>query len=141
MNQPVILYDGFCNLCNYSTRTILRFDHKKQFEYVPLQSPDGQKILSDIQNIPDTVILYYHNNLYLKSDAVLKISTLIGFPLSILAICYIFPRTVRDYVYDLIARYRYKIFGKKDYCTMHPEDKKRRPGLWSPIKNMNNDSL
>ncbi|MFC0878460.1 thiol-disulfide oxidoreductase DCC family protein [Saccharicrinis sp. FJH2] len=138
MNVPIILYDGYCNLCNFSTRLILRFDRKSIFRYVPLQSPEGQKLLSGTEGIPDTVILSFNNTLYFKSDAVLKTAWLLGFPANILAVFYIMPGFLRDYFYDLVARNRYRIFGKKDSCRMTPKKQKRRPKLWSPIKNIKN---
>ena len=136
MDGPIILYDGYCNLCNFSTRLILKFDRQKIFHYIPLQSPEGQKLLSNVKNVPDTVILYFNNTLLFKSDAVLKTVSLLGFPASILTVFYILPRPVRDFLYDTLAKYRYKLFGKKDYCRMTPENKKRRPEIWSPLKNI-----
>jgi len=138
MNEPTILYDGYCNLCNFSTRLILRFDRKRIFHYFPLQSPEGQKLLSNVETKPDTVILYFNNILFIKSDAVLKTASLLGFPVNILTVFRIVPKSVRDFLYDIIAKYRYKLFGKKDYCKMGPENEKRRPPFWSPLKNIRN---
>jgi predicted DCC family thiol-disulfide oxidoreductase YuxK len=138
MNKPVILFDGFCNLCTFSTRLILKLDHKKQFRYIPLQSPEGEKILQDLEKIPDTVILYFNHKLFFKSNAVLKTASLLGFPASVISIFYIIPKVVRDFLYDIIAHYRYKIFGKKEYCRTMPGNEKRKPSLWSPLKDSEN---
>lgn len=134
MGKPVILYDGFCNLCNFSTRLILKLDRKKQFDFIPLQSPEGQKLTASINNLPDTVILYFNNELYCKSDALIMVASIIGFPLNIVIVLKLIPKVVRDYIYMLIAKNRYRLFGKKDYCQLNPTDKKKRPKYWSPFK-------
>lgn len=127
-NHPLVLFDGVCNLCNSSVNFIIRKDKKALFRFVPSQSEKGKHLIDkhfrnfDLQ----TVVLIHNDTTYTKSDAFLKIMNKLGGFWKIFSILWIIPRPVRDFFYDLIARNRYRIFGKKDRCMIpSPEIKKR----------------
>ncbi|TWP29135.1 thiol-disulfide oxidoreductase DCC family protein [Apibacter muscae] len=126
MNSYIVFFDGICNLCNSWVKFIIKYDKKNRFKFASLQSEMGQNFLKE-RNLSshsfDSIILYQPNSAYfLKSDAVLQIFKLLGFPFSILSIFYIFPSFIRDKLYSLIAKNRYKFFGKSESCMMpNPE--------------------
>jgi len=126
--HPLVLFDGVCNLCNNSVNFIIKRDKKAVFRFVPSQSEMGKRLIEkyfkdfDLQ----TVVLIDDEKAYTKSDAFLRIMKKLGGLWKALLVLWIIPRPVRDFFYDLIARNRYRIFGKKDSCMIpSPEVKKR----------------
>ena len=118
-NNPIILFDGECILCNTIVGHIIKNDFKKIFVFVALQSEHGQKILNDYsldQKKNDTIILIEKCRLFIKSDAVFRIIKHISGFWKILIVFQILPKAINDYIYDLVSRNRYKIFGKLDHC-------------------------
>jgi len=124
--SQIILYDGYCNLCNASLRFILKRDKKKVFQYCALQSKEAELLLTmrfEDKNIPDSVILLAGGVLYTKSEAFFKILPQLGNGYKLLSIFKLIPLKLRDKMYDWIAFNRYKWFGKKDQCSLisgHP---------------------
>jgi predicted DCC family thiol-disulfide oxidoreductase YuxK len=115
----VIYFDGICNLCNRMVQWIIKHDKNKRFLFAALQSKAGQELQHQYGGtLPDSIILSYQNKLFVKSDAVLKIASLIGGGFALLTIFYIVPRFLRDRVYDLIARKRYSWYGKRSSCMV-----------------------
>ncbi len=118
-NQAAILFDGYCNLCSWSVQFVLKRDKDNIFKYIPLQSEEGKNIVSRLYTKPvktDSIILVIDGAALIKSDAVLEILKFTGGIWKILRIFKIFPRSVRNAMYDLVAKYRYKIFGKRKEC-------------------------
>jgi predicted DCC family thiol-disulfide oxidoreductase YuxK len=121
-NKTLILFDGVCNLCNGTVNWLIRKDSQDQFRFVALQSDLGRKIIHYIgvdTSKTDSIIWYKPGEAYFyKSSAALKIAGQIGFPWQLLQIFSILPASLRDAVYDLVARNRYRWFGKKASCMM-----------------------
>jgi len=118
-NSPLILYDGDCNLCNYSVRFVVKNDKKRVFKMASLQSELGQKILAENhlnENSFSTFILYENGKLFFKSTAALKVVKKLNGPVKLLYIFIIVPPFIRNFIYDIVARNRYKWFGKSDVC-------------------------
>ena len=121
-NKKIILFDGVCNLCNGFVQFVIKRDANDVFRYASLQSDIGQKLLSE-RNIDgtliDSVVLIEPGvAYYIKSDAALQIgSHLKGFS-GLSRVLHLIPSSLRNIVYDLIARYRYVWFGKKDACMI-----------------------
>jgi len=116
--KNIILYDGYCNLCNASLQFIVKRDRKKVFQYFPIQSPEGELLsirLAD-NNIPDSVILFSGGQFYVKSEAIFEILSQLGKGYNVLLIFKIIPKKFWDKLYDWIAANRYKWFGKTNYC-------------------------
>jgi len=121
-NKKIILFDGVCNLCNGFIQFVIKRDSADTFRYASLQSEIGKKLVYergiDSNSIDSVVLIEPGVAYYIKSDAALQIgSDLNGFG-SLSRILYLIPSGLRNIVYDLIARYRYAWFGKKDACMI-----------------------
>lgn len=114
--MKLIIFDGICGLCNTSVDLLIKLDTQKRFHYTSLQG-EFVKTLKIDPNI-DSIIYYQKETLYYKSTAILKILQDLGGLWRISAIFYLIPSVIRDFLYDIIAKYRYKIFGKKERCRM-----------------------
>ena len=118
MDKPVVLFDGVCNLCTGSIQFILKRDKEKKFLFSSLQSNFGQSLLKKFGLLPDTYnsfILYQDGNIHTRSTAALKMfQQLKGWKW--VKIFWIIPRFIRDAIYNLIAKNRYRWFGKKNEC-------------------------
>ncbi|MBC7885799.1 MAG: DUF393 domain-containing protein [Saprospiraceae bacterium] len=118
---PVLFYDGSCRLCNWSVQFILKRDSKRIFRFCSLQSESGKTVSvpPETSQMPDSIILLYKNNYYLYSDAVIRILIMLGSWYTWLAyIINIFPKTFRNYFYRLIAKNRYRLFGRYNTCLI-----------------------
>lgn len=125
--ENIILFDGVCNLCSGVVQFILKRDKKRKFRYAALQNKYVEnkfKEMNIIQPHSDSVILFRNDKVFIKSDAVIEISKILGFPWNVLVFCRIMPRKIRDSFYDFIARNRYQWFGKKEKCMIPPDDYK-----------------
>jgi len=117
--RPLILFDGVCILCNGAVDFIIKRDKQKSFGYLALQSKEGEAFLEkhQLSKDLDTIILYKNEKFYFKSDAILEIVR--HLPLwSVVGVLKVLPRPLRDLFYDLVARLRYKIFGKRESCRI-----------------------
>lgn len=125
----IILFDGVCNLCNWSVRFVIKRDFKRKFRFAALQSDIGRAMVKDIKELPpgsSTIIYLKGDSQYIKSTAVLHILKEIGGFWQMLYIGIIIPKPIRDFFYNLIAKYRYRIFGKRKDCIIPgPEIKDR----------------
>jgi predicted DCC family thiol-disulfide oxidoreductase YuxK len=125
----VILFDGVCNLCNGFVQFVLKHDKDRIFQFASLQSNYGVG-LSKHFNLPvadhETIVLYDGKNVLTESDAVFKIVDSLGGIYEMAFVLKIFPKPVRDWFYRLVAKNRYKIFGKKDQCMVPTENVKDR---------------
>lgn len=122
VKHPIILYDGYCNFCAGIVRSILRHDRKKRFRFSPLQSPFGATIQGRLKAqygaVPDSIVLVHNKKVYVRTDAVLRIAAIIGGPWYLLAPLWLLPRRVRNALYDLFARKRYRWFGQRQSCYL-----------------------
>ncbi|MFA3783211.1 thiol-disulfide oxidoreductase DCC family protein [Melioribacteraceae bacterium 4301-Me] len=117
----VILFDGQCCLCNNAINFIIRHDKKKCFRYSLLNSAfSKEKLKGNIVQSPnaDSIVLIDNEQLYFKSRAIIKIFTELEFPFSLVRLLKIFPSKLLDYFYDMIAKNRYKWFGKTNKCLV-----------------------
>jgi predicted DCC family thiol-disulfide oxidoreductase YuxK len=128
-DKKIVLFDGVCNLCTGSVQFILKRDKKQQFLFGSLQGPYGQQVLAKHQmqgyNL-NSFMLLEGEQLYMKSTAALRMLKHLGGGWKLLYGFIIVPRFIRDAVYTLIAKNRYKWFGKKETCWLpKPEWKER----------------
>ena len=119
MKQTILYYDGLCVLCNKSIRFIINRDRKNQFKIGFLDELKNQ----DKQ---DSVVLVHKGIKYNYSNAVIKSLMLIGGIYKLAALLLIFPKSLRDFVYKIIAKNRYKWFGKHNTCPTLPKEWKKR---------------
>lgn len=128
-NQAIVLFDGVCNFCNSTINFIIERDRKNRFKFAPLQSETGQKLLDEygIDKIEtDSVVVIENGKAYTHSTAALRVSKNLGGAWSLLYAFVIVPKFIRDFFYKLFAKYRYKLFGKKDACMMPTPEVKQK---------------
>ena len=129
MTEPIILFDGVCNLCNASVQFVIRHDPQARFKFAALQSATAEKLLQNCavdRASLDSVILVEDGHVYIESDAALRIARKLGSGWSLFAGFSIVPRPIRDAVYRFIARNRYRWFGKQESCMMPTPDLRAR---------------
>ncbi|MGN7823902.1 thiol-disulfide oxidoreductase DCC family protein [Chitinophaga sp. 22536] len=127
--MDIILFDGVCNLCNGSINFVIRHDRRGHFRFAPLQSYVAAALAAthqtDISQMA-SFILVQNGKAYTKSTAALRVARQLPFPWKLLYAGIIFPRFIRDGVYNIIARNRYRWFGRKDRCMVPtPEIRER----------------
>ena len=120
-NYKIILFDGVCNLCNSSVNFVIKKDKKEVFRFAALQSEIGQKYISKFKIDPsqtDSIVLIDGDKHYIKSSAALTIAKYLkgGYPLFYAFM--IVPNFIRNWVYDYVAKNRYRWYGKKESCMI-----------------------
>lgn len=128
-NKSIILFDGVCNLCNASVNFIIKHDKKAHFKFASLQSDAAKELLLQYnsKNINyDSIILIENASLYIKSTAALRISRNLNGSYKLLYAFIIIPTFIRDWVYNYIAKNRFKWYGKKDSCMIPTPELKNR---------------
>lgn len=125
MNLPaehLVLFDGVCALCTSSIQFLFRHDHAARLHFAPLQSDLGRQICLANGLNPDEfdTFIYARPNhpILVRSDAALAVTSLLGFPWSLLTVFRIIPRPLRDAAYALIARNRHRWFGRHEACYL-----------------------
>ena len=118
----IILFDGVCNLCNNAVNFVIKRDKKSVFRFASLQSDIGQKLTNergiDTARVDSIILIDPGTAWYEKSTAALQIAKQLSGMFPLLSVFLIFPKSFRDWVYDIIAKNRYKWFGKKDQCMI-----------------------
>lgn len=128
-NKSIILFDGVCNLCSSIVRFIIKRDTHGQFLFSALQSESGQQLLKKYglsQSDFNSFVLIKNDKCYQKSSAGLILLHELGGFLNFFFIFRFVPETIRDFLYDMTAKYRYRVFGKKDTCMIPDENLKSR---------------
>jgi predicted DCC family thiol-disulfide oxidoreductase YuxK len=140
-SEPVILFDGVCNLCNGAVAWIVRRDRSGRFRFASLQSDAARKVLAGLDlpdgldlagrvdsaegldpargmaSLRDTVVLVDGAGVHVESTAVLRIARGLGFPHALWGSVRVIPRPLRDAVYRFVARNRYRWFGRTEACA------------------------
>ena len=127
-DKPVILFDGVCNLCSGSVQFILKRDKEKRFSFASLQSNYGQDLLKRFDlptNTFNSFILFQDGNIFTRSTAALKMFSQLK-NWRWVKLFWIVPTFIRDTVYNVIAKNRYKWFGKKNECWTPTQELKKR---------------
>ena len=128
-NKKIILFDGVCNFCNFWVNFIIDRDKKDVFRFAPLQSDFAKEKLEKfkIDNLKlESVILIEDEKMYSKSTAALMIAKELSGSVKILFPLIVFPKFLRDFIYDLVATYRYNFFGKREICRIPTEEEKSK---------------
>ena len=117
----IVVFDGICNLCSSVVDFISARDPHSVFTFVPMQSPRGQLLLEEhgvsIDQV-DTFLLIGSGGTLVRSDAAIAIAAHLRRPWNMLTALRHVPRPVRDWAYSLVARNRYKWFGKRATCKL-----------------------
>jgi predicted DCC family thiol-disulfide oxidoreductase YuxK len=119
----IIFFDGVCNLCNGAVRFVIKYDSDQIFSFAPLQSDLAREMLGK-EYVTDTLIYCEAGKVYKKSTGALKIARRLKHFKYLYYFIYL-PAFLRDFIYDVIARNRYKIFGKRDSCIIDKNLKNR----------------
>ncbi len=128
-DQPIILFDGVCNLCSGIVLFTIKRDPEGIFKYASLQSGAGQSLLRHFALSTDdfnSFILIEENRYYRKSTAVLRAAKRIKGLWPLLYSFIIVPSPIRDFIYDIVAKNRYKWFGRKEQCLIPTPDIRSR---------------
>lgn len=127
--QPIILFDGVCNFCNYWVNFAIRHDKKKRLLFTPLQGETAKQLLPLHHINPNalsSVILIDNGKAYTQSSAALRICKHLNGGWKLFYGLMIMPKFIRDFLYNIIARNRYRWFGKKEACMIpSPEIRER----------------
>jgi predicted DCC family thiol-disulfide oxidoreductase YuxK len=126
-DYSIILFDGICNFCNSSVNFIIDRDYKNRFRFASLQSDKGQELLNqfnlDTQNLK-TIILLENGGYFTKTTAALRITKHLKEFWKFFYVFIIVPPFLRNIFYNIIAKYRYNWFGKRNICRIPaPEEK------------------
>ncbi|NND88775.1 MAG: thiol-disulfide oxidoreductase DCC family protein, partial [Flavobacteriaceae bacterium] len=117
--HKIILFDGVCNLCNSSVLFVIKRDPKNHFRFAALQSEIGKKLLTKHQIDPentDSIVFIEDERVFVKSTAALRIARHLSGAWPIISVFFLVPKFIRNWIYDLIAKNRYRWYGKKDQC-------------------------
>ena len=118
--EKIVLFDGVCNLCNASVQFISRHNKNGDLKFASLQSEFGLSQLAKFQLSAEvkTIVFIIDGKALLRSNAALELCEYLDGLYPYLKILKIFPAFLRDWVYNIIAKNRYKWFGKKDSCMI-----------------------
>jgi len=125
---PVVFFDGVCGFCNFWVDFLLSRDRNGRLRFAPLQGETARRLLStdDVERL-HSLVLWTPRAVYRKSAAVVRILLLLNIPWSACgSLLWFVPKPLRDFGYDVVARYRYAIFGKKDACRMPSPGERER---------------
>ena len=123
-SSTIILFDGVCNLCSGVVRFIVARDPKAHFRFAALQSDAARRACAEVGATPpaavdpDTIIVIADGRALERSAAALAIAARLPFPWPMFGVFRILPRALRDWLYRLVAKNRYRWFGKSDTCMM-----------------------
>jgi len=125
----ILLFDGVCNLCNSIVQFTINRDPKGKFKFASLQSESGQALLKKF-GLPtdnfDSFVFIRQDKYFLKSSAGLHVLKELGGVWKLFYGFIILPRSLRDFIYNIIAKKRYSVFGKRDTCMVPTQDIKQR---------------
>jgi predicted DCC family thiol-disulfide oxidoreductase YuxK len=128
-DRPIVIFDGNCVLCSSFAQFILRVDRRHRFRLMTAQTPLGAALYAHYGLFDDdyrTNILLEDGRVWLKSDGSIRIFVGLGFPWSMAAIGKVLPRSLRDRLYDVVARNRLRWFGRRATCFLpDPQDADR----------------
>jgi predicted DCC family thiol-disulfide oxidoreductase YuxK len=117
----IVLFDGVCNFCNASINFVIEHDKAGYFKFAPLQSETGEQLMAKhgIDTIEtDSVILVEDEKVYTHSTAALRIARKLDGLWSWFYAFIVVPKPIRDFFYKLLAKNRYRLFGRQDACMI-----------------------
>ena len=118
-DHPVIVFDGECIFCSGWVNFVLRHDRQGRYRFLTAQSPLGAALYRhyglDSRNY-ETNILIEDGLAYLKSEGSLRMAAGLGFPWTLARVLRVIPRALRDPLYEIVARNRYRIAGRRNTC-------------------------
>ena len=120
-DQPILLFDGVCNLCSGAVRSVIRHDPAGRFRFAALQSETGRRLLAR-HGLPadalDTFVLVEGARCFTRSDAAIQLARRLEGAGRWLRLLAVVPRPVRDWAYGIVVRNRYRWFGRSESCMV-----------------------
>jgi predicted DCC family thiol-disulfide oxidoreductase YuxK len=126
---PIVLFDGVCNFCNYWVNFAIKHDQEKKLLFSPLQGETANKLLPEFDINPNdlrSVIFIDNGKVYTQSSAAIRICKHLNGGWKLFYGLIIIPKFIRDFIYNIIARNRYRWFGKKESCMVPTPELKER---------------
>lgn len=121
-DKKIVLFDGVCNLCNRTIQHIIKRDKEDIFRFAALQSEIGKKLVSerniDTSKVDSIILIEPGVAYYVKSEAALKIGRHLKGYRTLSSVLNLIPSSLRNIVYDFVAKNRYSWYGKKDQCMV-----------------------
>jgi len=127
--KDIVLFDGVCNLCNHAVNFIIDRDPAQRFVFTSLQSETGQQLLRQYnlnEKYLDSLVLIQTKNVYVRSAAALRIARHLSGIWSLSYVFILLPPFIRNFFYDIVARFRYRLFGKRSQCRIPTPELKAR---------------
>ena len=118
MTGLTVLFDGNCKLCDGFVSFAMKRDGAGRLNFVPLQSAEGLAILNDPQG--QSMAFVENGRVWRASDAALRTCAYLDWPWRWLAWLRVIPRGLRDFIYGIVARLRYRLFGARAVCEITP---------------------
>ena len=124
----IILFDGECVFCDHSVQFILRRDVNEVFRFASLQSDVGQQLLKqyNVDSSIDSIVVIYQDKVYTQSDAAIVIAKHFKGLWRLLVVVKVLPKWLRDKMYVMIAKNRYRLFGQMETCRIPTKEERRR---------------
>lgn len=125
----IILFDGVCALCNWSVKLLLRIDKRRAFVYAPLQGETAARLRQLHPEIPkdlDSFVYVDGDRVRLRSAAFVHAARRLPLPWRAGSLLWVIPGPLRDLLYRLVARIRYRVFGKYESCSVPADDVRDR---------------
>jgi len=128
LTKPVIFFDDVCVMCNGFVNLLLKVDRKEQFLFAPLNGETASKLLPALPDDPTKWSMVYVDEagIHDQSDASLQVYRRLGGPWWLLSLARFIPRWIRNPAYRVLARNRYRWFGKRDTCRLPSASEKAR---------------
>ena len=128
MTSPtVVFFDGLCNLCNGFVNRLVRLDHGGRLRFASLQGKTARELLGAEANALASLVVIRDGEIFRESAAIIQIGLSLGGVHGLGALVLrLLPRVLTDFAYRLIARYRYQIFGKREFCRLPTEAERTR---------------
>lgn len=122
------MFDGVCNFCDRSVQFVMKRDPEAKFTFASLQSGAGERVKEYYKIDPslDSMILVEEGTYYTKSTAALKICKNLKGLWKVFSVLLVIPKPIRDFFYNIVARNRYKWFGKRESCKLPSSEEKSR---------------
>jgi predicted DCC family thiol-disulfide oxidoreductase YuxK len=118
-DRPIVVFDGYCAMCSGFARFVLRHDRRGVFRLAPAQSALGRALYIHYGLDPldyETNILIEDGVAWFKAEGSMRIAERLGFPWRLVTVLRVLPRAWREALYDLVARNRLRIFGRREVC-------------------------
>ena len=128
LDHPIVFFDGDCVMCNGFVDLLIKIDPQNTVRVAPLQGETARQHLPPLPQDREDWSIYYlnHHQLYDQSDAFIQVCRHLGGIWSIFGLVSIMPRSIRDFIYRIIARNRYRMFGRRSTCRMPTAQERER---------------